>query len=165
MNSAFLEPLIPTDHVRIVTIIFGKSVTMVHAVLWSRIELSNARRIIIKTQPCLELFKLNVLFLYLLRLCRLPIFSNSLDQGQAPRNVNSKTCLKRPFKIGKTEILMTNDSLMKVKSIAECSPWSILQYFWPALSDNRSWKPHFGLLFEWPLKTSFSVQLTARLYS
>ena len=30
---------------------------------------------------------------------------------------------------------------MKVKSIAECSPWSILQYFWPALSDNRSWKP------------------------
>ena len=26
-------------------------------------------------------------------------------------------------------ILMTNDSLMKVKSIAECSTWSILQYF------------------------------------
>ena len=25
---------------------------------------------------------------------------------------------------------------MKVKSIAECSPWSILQYFWPALSNN-----------------------------
>ena len=36
---------------------------------------------------------------------------------------------------------MTNGSLMKVESIAECSPWSILQYFWPALSDNRSWKP------------------------
>ena len=33
---------------------------------------------------------------------------------------------------------------MKVKSIAECSPWSILQYFWPALSDNRSWKPIYG---------------------
>ena len=27
---------------------------------------------------------------------------------------------------------------MKVKRIAECSPWSILQYFWPALSDNWS---------------------------
>ena len=38
-------------------------------------------------------------------------------------------------------ILMTNGSLMKVKSIAECSKGSILQYFWPALSDNRSWKP------------------------
>ena len=36
-----------------------------------------------------------------------------------------KTCLK----IDKTKILMTNGSLMKVKSIAECSPWSILQYF------------------------------------
>ena len=31
---------------------------------------------------------------------------------------------------------------MKVESIAECS---ILQYFWPALSDNWSWKTIFGL--------------------
>ena len=30
---------------------------------------------------------------------------------------------------GITKILMTNGSLMKVGSIAECSPWSILQYF------------------------------------
>ena len=37
---------------------------------------------------------------------------------------------------------MTNGSLMKVESIAECSPWSILQYFGPALSDNLSWKPN-----------------------
>ena len=41
----------------------------------------------------------------------------------------------------KTKILMTNGNLMKVKSIAEC----ILQYFWPALSDNWSWKQSFGL--------------------
>ena len=34
---------------------------------------------------------------------------------------------------------------MKVKSIAECSKWSILQYFWPALSNNWSWKSNFGL--------------------
>ena len=34
---------------------------------------------------------------------------------------------------------------MKVESIAECSPWSILQYLRPVLSDNRSWKPIFGL--------------------
>ena len=39
---------------------------------------------------------------------------------------------------------MTNGSLMKVESNAECSPWSILQYFWPALSDNWSWKTIFG---------------------
>ena len=40
---------------------------------------------------------------------------------------------------------MTNGSLMKVESIAECSPWSMLQYFWPALSINWSWEPIFGL--------------------
>ena len=40
---------------------------------------------------------------------------------------------------------MTNGSLMKAESIAECSPWSILQYFWPALSHNWSWKPIFCL--------------------
>ena len=34
---------------------------------------------------------------------------------------------------------------MTVKSIAECSPRSILQYFWPALSDKWSWKSIFGV--------------------
>ena len=37
------------------------------------------------------------------------------------------------LKIDKTKVLMTNGSLMKVESIADCSPWSILQYFWPTL--------------------------------
>ena len=67
----------------------------------------------------------------------------------------SKTCVKRLLKIDKTKILMVNGSLMNVESIAECSPWSILQYFWPALSDNRFKK--IGLLFEWLLKTGFTV--------
>ena len=40
---------------------------------------------------------------------------------------------------------MTNGSLMKVESIAEISHWSILQYFWPALSDNLSSKSFFGV--------------------
>ena len=50
----------------------------------------------------------------------------------------SKTCVNGHVKIYKTN--MTNGSLMKVESkfFAECSPWSILQYFWPALSDNWS---------------------------
>ena len=47
--------------------------------------------------------------------------------------------------IEKTKVLMTNGSLMKVESIAECSPWNILQYFWFVLSNNWSWKPNFGL--------------------
>ena len=41
----------------------------------------------------------------------------------------SKACVIRPLKIDKTNILMTNSSLMKVESIAESSPWSILPYF------------------------------------
>ena len=60
----------------------------------------------------------------------------------------SKTCLKRPLKYRqKKKIQTTNGSILKVGSIAECSPWSILQCFWPALSDNWSWKPIFGLYF------------------
>ena len=38
-------------------------------------------------------------------------------------NDNSKTCVKRPSKIDKTKILMTDGSLMKVKSIEGCSPF------------------------------------------
>ena len=34
---------------------------------------------------------------------------------------------------------MTTGGLMKVKSIAECSLWSILQCVWPVLRNNRSW--------------------------
>ena len=45
---------------------------------------------------------------------------------------------------------MTNGSLMKIKSIAEDFPWSFLQYFWPVLSNNWSWKPIFGLFESGP---------------
>ena len=57
----------------------------------------------------------------------------------------SKICVKQPLIIHKTNILMANGSSIKVETIAECSPWSILQYFWPALCDNWSRKPNFGL--------------------
>ena len=40
-----------------------------------------------------------------------------------------KPVLNGHSKIDKIKILLTNGSLMKVKSIAECSHWSILQYF------------------------------------
>ena len=49
---------------------------------------------------------------------------------------------------------MENGSLMQLDSIAECSRlWSIRQYFWPAVSDNRSWT--FFSYFERLLKTEF----------
>ena len=39
----------------------------------------------------------------------------------------SKTYVKQPLKKDKTNVLITNGSLMKVKSIAVCSPKCILQ--------------------------------------
>ena len=57
------------------------------------------------------------------------------------------------WKKDKTKILMTNGRLMKVESIAE---WSILQYFWPALSDNWSWK-RILVFLEWSFYTGFTV--------
>ena len=50
---------------------------------------------------------------------------------------------------------MTNGTLMKVKSIAECSPWSILQFFWPTLRDN--WYKKLILVF---LRAAFLHRLT-----
>ena len=40
-----------------------------------------------------------------------------------------KPVLSGHSKIDKTKVLMANVSLMKVECIAECSTWSILQYF------------------------------------
>ena len=47
-----------------------------------------------------------------------------------------KSVLSGHLKIDKIKVLMENGSLMKVKSIAECSKGSILQYFSPALSGS-----------------------------
>ena len=52
------------------------------------------------------------------------------DPSEIERTYNSvKPVLSGHSNIEKTRTLMTNDSLIKVDSIAECSPWSILQYF------------------------------------
>ena len=50
---------------------------------------------------------------------------------QTPQNScqYSYTCQMQPLKKDKTKIFTTNGSLMQVKRIAECSSWSILQYF------------------------------------
>ena len=46
---------------------------------------------------------------------------------------------------------------MQVKSIAECSMGSILQYFGPSLSYHLSLRFFVLSFFEWPLKTGFTV--------
>ena len=44
--------------------------------------------------------------------------------------------------------LSTKPAYMKVESNAECSPWSILQYYWPALV--AQWSAHLHLVLEVP---------------
>ena len=59
---------------------------------------------------------------------RLTILSIKLKLLSAPNYC--KTCVKRPLKNRQNKDLYDKWELkMKVKSIAECSPWSILQYF------------------------------------
>ena len=71
----------------------------------------------------------------------------------------SKTYVKNGrLKRDKTKILRTNDSTMQVKSIAECSPWSILQFIWLALSNIWSRKPILSL-FESGRFTQVSLYL------
>ena len=48
--------------------------------------------------------------------------------------IYSKTCLKPPLSKRPKLVFKTNYRLIQVKSIAECSKGSILQYFRPALS-------------------------------
>ena len=54
----------------------------------------------------------------------------------------------------------TNYRLMQVKSIAECSNGSILQYFQPSLSYHLSFRIFVLSTFEWLLKTGFTVDST-----
>ena len=83
-------------------------------------------------------------------LAQIPVKSKCVQLG-----IYSKTCQKWPLKNRQNKDLNKNGCLMKVKSIAECSPWSILQYIWPGLSNKWSWKPIFSL---------FRVAVLHRLY-
>ena len=82
----------------------------------------------------------NLHWTYLVEINQITAGKRMAVEENAKSDIIQKTCVKRPLtqKKDKTNILMANGSLMKVESIAECSPWSILQYVWPALSDNWS---------------------------
>ena len=69
----------------------------------------------------------------------------SCKNGLKNTNVYSKTCLERPIKRRPKLFSKTDYCLMQVKSIAECSLWSVLQYFWPSLSYPLPLRPLFCL--------------------
>ena len=58
----------------------------------------------------------------------------------------SKTCLKGHYQKDQRMVFNTSYRLMQVKSIAECSKGSILQYFRPSLSYHLSLRSLFCLL-------------------
>ena len=58
----------------------------------------------------------------------------------------SKTCLKLTLKIRQNKGHKDKWYLDEGRKYCRMLSWSILQYFWPALSDNQSWKTNFGLL-------------------
>ena len=65
----------------------------------------------------------------------------------------SKTCLKRPLKKEDQKLVFkTVYRLMQVKSIAECSKGSILQYFRPSLSYRLSLRSLFCLFLSGRLR-------------
>ena len=69
------------------------------------------------------------------------------------------------LKIDKTNVWMENSSLMRSKVLQNAPSGTFCNtYFWPAFSDNRYWTPIFGLLFEWPLNTGFTVFDTCLAY-
>ena len=76
------------------------------------------------------------------------------DQSKSIQVSTVKPVLNGHSKIDKPKMLMTNGSLMKVESIAECCNTFDLHCAITVL------KTDFGLLFEWPLKTDFTVFYT-----
>ena len=68
------------------------------------------------------------------------------ETGECLPDVHTvKTCVKWPLSKGRKLVFKTNYRLMQVKSIAECSEGSILQYYRPALSYHLSLRSMFCL--------------------
>ena len=55
--------------------------------------------------------------------------TNPMKQKVHVGSQYSKTCLKQPLQKRQNKELITKGSLRKVERIADCSTWSILQYF------------------------------------
>ena len=86
----------------------------------------------------------------------------SADTSKERVNTMRNTYTVKPVLSGHSKrtqkmVFNTDHCLMQVKSIAECSPWSILQYFWPSLSYHFSIKMFVFSIIKWPLKIDFTV--------
>ena len=75
-----------------------------------------------------------------------------------------KPVLRGHSKIDKTKYLKTCCSLVQVKSIAECSLGAFCNTFDLHEVIIGLENQFFGLLFEWPMKTSFTVIVTCNVF-
>ena len=71
----------------------------------------------------------------------------------------NKSVLSSHSQIEQKWFFKTNYRLMHLKSIAECSKGSILQYFGPCIKLPHVFKTFVLSIFEWPLKTGFTVDI------
>ena len=82
--------------------------------------------------------------------CKLKMGSWAYDGFQVIFNatISLKAYTVKPVLSGHSEIDKTNKwYLNEGRKYCRMLQSSILQYFWPALNDNWSWKPILGLLF------------------
>ena len=93
---------------------------------------------------------------------QIPINPNELDILNTPSLQYNKTCVKQTLSKRPKMVFKTNHLLMQVKSIAECSKGSILQYFLPSLSYHLSLRSLFCLFYRGFIvlaKTSYLLYL------
>ena len=94
-----------------------------------------------------------------------PISFQPVNKVSTVKPVFSGHSKRRPKLVFKTDY-----RLMQVKSIAECSPWSILQYFLPSLSYHLSFRFLFCLFLSCRLRQAllywcpWHVTITNSLY-
>ena len=77
----------------------------------------------------------------------------------------SKTWLQRPLKKNWKLVFKTNDRIMQVKCIAECSKGSILQNFWPSLSSHFSLRSLFSQFLSGRLRLVLLYTVSSHLFS
>ena len=77
---------------------------------------------------------------------------------------NVKVYTVKPVLSDRFKYTKQSDILMKVESITDCIQWSILQYFWPALGDNRYWNSILLFVLSDPLGQVLLYVATIKLF-
>ena len=85
-----------------------------------------------------------------------------MDMGIGRRllGIYSKACVKQPLSKWPKNGFQDQLSLNAGWKYCRMLPWSILQYFWPALSYHLSVRFLFLAIFEWPFYCKISTKIS-----